>query len=310
MGHIEYSAVIRAIGYGPYIERLLQNLTTQSLPPSEIIIVLPHGVPLWQSPQEIRFAYSPKGMISQRAEGIKIARYPYVLLLDDDIIFQDELAAEKLFTEMLKHNAVLAIPYSPEAAPQGIIRKFVYALFGIAIPTSKRHLGYAATGGFFYPRNPSFDKPYTTEGGRGACVAADRNFLMKYSIFGDSDLEKIPYALRDDAALVLNVVLHGGKAVLVGGVSYTHLGGDRRLTPSRLYWSWVAMIYNHWIFWRKYIRRRYRFPVIPIVALSWYVIGVCLLAFLSALNHKNVKPIVGVIQGLKMTVQERINKVC
>lgn len=107
---LEYSAVIRCTGRNPHVEQLLQSLAEQSLPPKEVLIVLPHGVPPWDTPYEVRFIHSPRGMVTQRAEGIKAASSRYLLLLDDDITFNDTHAIEKLFTEMLRHSAHVALP--------------------------------------------------------------------------------------------------------------------------------------------------------------------------------------------------------
>lgn len=299
---VEYSAVIRSVGHNPLIDKLIESLTEQSLKPREIVIVLPYDVPVWDTAVlSTRFIHSPRGMVTQRAVGIKEARFRYLLLLDDDIVFGDVGAVERLFWEMLRHNAVLALPYSLEAFPQGK-RRVIYALFGMAVPTSKRYLGYTAGGGFYYPINPSFGQPYEVEGGRGCCIAADRDFLVKNSIFGDPDLEKVSYALRDDGAFVLDVVRHGGKAILVGNIHYKHLGGARKLTPQRLYQSYEALVFNNYMFWRKYIKGRYRMQLIPTIAFGWHLTGVFVFAFLSCLRHKSVYPLLGAMRGFSRMV--------
>lgn len=300
-----YSAVIRSVGKNSYLDSLLESLEKQSLRPAEIVIVLPYGVPVWDTPSAnlIRFVHSPKGMITQRAVGIKEAKFRYLLLLGDDIVFRDLEAVKRLFSEKLRYNAVLALPYSPEAFPQGK-KRIIYALFGMAVPTSKRYLGYTAGGGFYYPRNPSFEQPYEVEGGYGRCIAADRDFLLKNYVLGDPDLEKVPYALRDDGAFVLDVVCHGGKAVLVGNVPYDHLGGTRKLSPQRLQHSYEASVYNNYIFWRKYIKVRYRVRIVPIIAFGWHLIGIFVFALLSSLRHKSIQPILGAVQGFTKMVRE------
>lgn len=301
---INYSAVIRSTGYNEFLQQLLESLANQSLPPKEVVIVLPHGIPSWENRFGARFIHSRKGMISQRAEGIKAASEPNLLLLDDDIVFKDFQAVERLFSEMLRYNAVLALPYSPDAFPQGKLRKLFYALFGIAVPTSKRYLGYTAGGGFYYPKNPSFEQPYEVEGGYGRCIAANRDFLLKNQLLGDPDLEKISYALRDDGAFVLDVVRHGGKAILVGNVPYEHLGAVRKLSLQRLHHSFEASVFNNYIFWRKYIKGRYRMQIVPIVGFAWHLTGIFILALLSCLRHKSIMPLLGVVRGFTRMVQE------
>jgi glycosyltransferase involved in cell wall biosynthesis len=301
---VEYSAVIRSVGHNRLIDKLIESLAEQSLKPKEIVIVLPYGVPGWDtSYPNTRFIHSARGMVTQRAVGIKEARFRHLLLLDDDIIFKDCQAVERMFLEMSRHGAVMALPYSPEAFPQGK-RRVVYALFGMAIPTLKRYLGYTAGGGFYYPKRPSFEQPYEVEGGYGRCIAADRDFLLKNHVLGDPDLEKVSYALRDDGAFVLDVVRHGGKAILVGNVPYDHLGGARKLSSQRLYQSFEASVFNNYVFWRKYIRGRYRRQIVPTIAFGWHLTGVFVFALLSCLRYKSVRPLLGAVRGFTKMVLE------
>ena len=300
---VEYSAVIRSVGHNPLIDKLIESLAEQSLKPREIVVVLPYGVPAWDtSYPNTRFIHSARGMVTQRAVGIEEARFRYLLLLDDDIIFKDCQAVERLFSEMLRYNAVLALPYSLEAFPQGKLKKIFSALFGMAVPTSKRYLGYTAGGGFCYPQKPSFEQPYEVEGGYGCCIAADRDFLLKNHVLGDADLEKVPYPLREDGAFVLDVVRHGGKAILVGNIPYEHLGGARKLSPQRLYQSYEASVFNNYIFWRKYIKGRYRMQIVPTIAFGWHLTGIFVFALLSCLRHKSVRPLLGWVRGFTRMV--------
>jgi len=236
--------------------------------------------------------------------GIKEARFRYLLLLDDEIVFKDCQAVERLFLGMLRHNAVIALPYSPEAFPQGK-RRVIYALFGMAVPTSKRYIGYMASGGSYHPKKPPFERPYEVEGWLGHSIAADRDFLLKNHLLGGLDLEKVPYAFRDDGAFILDVVRHGGKAILVGNVPYDHLCGARKLSPQRLLASYEALVCNNYIFWRKYIKGRYRMQIIPIIAFGWHLIGIFVFALLSCLRHKSVRPLLGAMRGFARMVQER-----
>lgn|GEM_PF-1240499 len=309
---MEYSVSIRTVAPNPHTDRLLQSLMEQSFKPTEIDIVLPHN----NNPNEkwiamypnIRFIQSIKGMIAQRATGIKEARFKYVLLLDDDIVFTESDAIERLFSQMLKHDANMALPYSPEAFPKGNTR-FIHHLFGIAVPTTKRYLSYTPGGGYYYPKKVSFEQPYEVEGGRGCCIAADRDFLLKYGLYGDPELERINYALREDGAFVADIARHGGKAILVGNVSYEHLGVERKINPKRLYHSYEASVFNNYLFWRKYVKVRYRQPLLPQIAFGWHVTGVFVFALLVSLKYNSFQPILGALKGLRrIAYQLRKNK--
>ena len=301
---LRYSAVIRSVGQNPLLNQLLESLSVQSLKPAEIVIILPQGMPAWDTQHSslIRFAHSARGMITQRTKGIQEAYCPYLLLLDDDIVFRNTRAIERLFVAMLQYNAQGVIPFSPDAFPKGK-RRLIYALFGLAVPTSKRHLGYTPGGGFYYPRRPSFEQPYEVEGGRGCCIAVDGDFVKKAKVIGDPDLEKVAYPLREDGAFVLDIVRHGGQAILVGDVPYEHLGGARKLTPQHLFQFYEASVFNNYIFWRKYIRGHYRTRIVPTAAFSWLLTGIFVFALLSSAHHKSVQPLRGALRGFVKIIQ-------
>jgi len=304
---VEYSVTIRTVAPNPYTDRLLESLMEQSFKPAEIDIVLPHNAKpndLWIAMYpNIRFIRSNKGMIAQRATGIKEARFKYLLLLDDDIVFTKSDAIERLFSEMLQHGAVMALPYSPDAFPKGKTR-FMHHLFGMAVPTSKRYLSYTPGGGYYYPKKPTFEQPYQVEGGRGCCIASDRDFLLKYGLFGDPELERISYALREDGAFVADIARHGGKAILVGNVSYEHLGVERKVNYKRLYHNYEASVFNNYLFWRKYVKIRYRKPILSQIAFGWHVTGIFAFALLVGLKYKSFQPILGALRGLMKTVYQ------
>lgn len=304
---MEYSVTIRTVAPNPYTDRLLESLMEQSFKPAEIDIVLPHNAKpndLWIAMYpNIRFIRSNKGMIAQRATGIKEARFKYLLLLDDDIVFTKSDAIERLFSEMLQHGAVMALPYSPDAFPKGKTR-FMHHLFGMAVPTSKRYLSYTPGGGYYYPKKPTFEQPYQVEGGRGCCIASDRDFLLKYGLFGDPELERISYALREDGAFVADIARHGGKAILVGNVSYEHLGVERKVNYKRLYHNYEASVFNNYLFWRKYVKIRYRKPILSQIAFGWHVTGIFAFALLVGLKYKSFQPILGALRGLMKTVYQ------
>lgn len=302
-----YSAVIRSVGSNPILNDLVSCLLHQTIKPSEILIILPHDVCSWVTLQEdkIRFVHSERGMISQRMMGIRESTTAYILLLDDDILFTDNNAVENLFMEMINNSAVLALPYSPDAHPKSMLRLF-NSFFGIALPTSKRHLGYTAGGGYYYPKKPTFSEgPYTVEGGRGCCIAANRDFLIKHDCLGDKDLEQVNYPLREDGAFILDIVRHGGKAILVDNIAYEHLGVARKLTPQRLFQNSEAMIYNNYVFWRKYFKNNYTKPTWPIICFSWHFVGLCIISFLIAVRHRSNQPIFGGLCGFSRIIKEK-----
>lgn len=301
---LAYSAVVRSAGHSPLVDELLLSLMQQSLTPAEIVIVLSHGTAPWHPPHSrlVRFVHASGGMVAGRETGIRVAQRRYLLLLDDDIAFRSAKAVEILFATMLRCAAQCAIPHHPDSYPRGM-RQILCALFGMAVPTGDCRLGYTPGGGFYYPRRFSPEQPYEVEGGPGRCIAVDRDFLMRHQVLGDLDLERVAYALRDDGAFVLDVVRHGGKAILVGNVPYTHLGVVRKLSPQRLHQFYEASVFNNWVFWRKYIKGRYPSRAVPALSFGWLLMGVLVFAVASSVRHATVSPLRGATSGFVKMVQ-------
>lgn len=300
VNEIKYSAVIRTTGYSQELEMLVESLSNQTIKPAEILLCLPFSVApfsLKHFNTITRFVYSKKGAVSQRKEGILNAKYSYLLLLDDDIVFTSNNAVENLFVSLLNNNAEASIPYAADAYPTGI-KKIIYAIFGIAVPTSKRRfISYLPSGGSYYPDKPDFKEPYIVEGGLGRCVATVREFLLKNSIFGDPELEKIPYAIREDGSFIYSISTAGGKTIMIDSAPYKHLGEVRASTTDRLYYSYEASVFSNYIFWRNSIRKRYKNKIIATLAFIWSMIGYVVLSLLSSVSRRSLMPFKGMVRG-------------
>ena len=85
------SVIIATIG-GSVLERTVSLLNNSSVFPDEIIVVIPKeyqaNIPVKLFPN-LRYEIVPfKGQVAQRAHGFKIAKYNFVLQLDDDIYLE------------------------------------------------------------------------------------------------------------------------------------------------------------------------------------------------------------------------------
>lgn len=306
---MKYSAIIRTTGPSDLLDKTLNSLNEQTLSPEEILIVIPQEHEAWQTPYpSIRFVKSERGMISQRKTGIINATFRYALLLDDDIIFNDTCFAENAIRHLIENDAKAVIPFSADGYPQGFLSRLFYALFGLSIPTDKKHLSYTSGGGYYYPSKPLFNDYRTTEGGRGCIIVVDRLFLMEHELFGDFDLQTSNYPLREDGAFISAIVMAGGKSLLVGNLPYTHLGVARHFTSNRLYAAWKANIVNNFLFWRKHIYPRYtknfRSRIFSTATFIWLITGYAVLAIVSSIKNRKLQPISGVLSGIAGIVKK------
>lgn len=299
-----YSVAIRTVRDNEYLRRCLKALEKQTVRPAEIILVIPDDVQPWDTCIDcVRFVHDKRGMVTQRAGGIRAANHRHLLLLDDDVVIAPN-TAELLLTAMRERNAVCVIPYWAEGWPKGIFLRFFMSFWGIAIPRSNGGIRYTAGGGYYYPaKEPT--EPWVTEGGSGAILLVNRNFCLNQQCLGDVVFQDVSvYALREDGAFIFDIYQKGGLCLMIGGISFEHLGGTTRLDPSRLEMSYRALIYNHYLFWRKYIysqhNRSFSNRIKSRLSYYKYLAGSILLSLMSACRSMRLQPLRGLIAGLHL----------
>jgi glycosyltransferase involved in cell wall biosynthesis len=299
---LRYSAVIRTTGLSNLLLRTLESLEIQTILPDEILIILPEGEESWDTNNDkVRFTYSKRGMISQRAKGIAAAKNNYALLLDDDILLAPD-AAEVLFGSLLKNHADCVVPYWAEGWPTGF-KRWICAFWGIAVPRRGGGIKYTAGGGFYYPLTEPGAEAWETLGGAGAVIALNRDFALKKQVLGDMHLQKVKYALRDDGAFILALAKSGGKCLMVGGAKFIHLGVNRA-SGNNIGYRYEAGVFNQYIFWNKYIFCDYKHSVggrfKTTVAFLWYLLGICFLGAISSIKHLSLEPMRGIVRGFNL----------
>ncbi len=196
-----YSAVIRSVGPNDLLDKTLASLQHQTVPPAEILIVIPEDTNAWEvSTPGVRFVQAERGMVSQRAAGIRSANYD-MLLLDDDVYLEPN-AAELLMSPIFDGRAECVVPYWSSYAKNTRIGRLVDRVFGLRIPKDTGGLTFTLGGGFYVPTAPD-TKGGLTEAGPGLIIALSRSFAQRAGVIGDMELQRVnPFAYLEDAALV------------------------------------------------------------------------------------------------------------
>lgn len=95
MDTFNYSIVIRTLGNtGDKYLQMLRAIERQTVKPLEILVVIPEGYSLDHQLGTERIIRSEKGMVTQRAVGIREAKGEYLLVLDDDLDFPPDFAEQ------------------------------------------------------------------------------------------------------------------------------------------------------------------------------------------------------------------------
>jgi len=254
MNDFKYSAVIRATKSSIYLNKTIESLLLQKITPAEIIIVIPYGEDINISLTDdipLKIVKAPRGMVSQRAQGVLLANQN-MLLLDADVYLGCGAVEILLWPiEIKKAHCVVPMGSYLKRTKLG---RFLDIVFGIRIPRRQGGISVTPGGGFFVPKD-RFKLPYyETEIGPGLAMALSKEFAMNNNIIGDFRFEnKYIYAYLEDAAFVMDVVQKGGCALITDRANLIHL--DEGITREKVpYQSFFALrLYNHYLFFKFYI---------------------------------------------------------
>ncbi len=291
----DYSIVIRTLGNtGVKYYTMLQAIARQTVQPREVVVAIPKDYSLDFTLGYERVVHCKKGMVTQRAEGIKAAEGEYLLVLDDDLDFPPDFA-EKLY-EVLKEkklDCVLAFPTYSEVINNDPIPQKHLPMKEVA-----RKLRGAYTGQVFYSNKKSewFDVITSTAGHRTYINCEDKlcqagcfqcffikNDKAKAVHFEDEAwLEQgrlSGYAAYDDAVFFYKFHLQGGRIAYSTNTHYAHLDAaagrpaKNKLEAKRIRLYTIAR--NRTLFWLRLIwpsRRNLRALLGGLYALNNYTI--------------------------------------
>lgn len=268
-----YSIVIRTLGNtGEKYRQMLHAISRQTIQPSEVIVVIPYGYELDHKLGYERIVYSDKGMVTQRAVGIREAQNDYLLVLDDDLDFPPDFA-EQLYSNMKARQLDSVLAFGGGLPSESNHNE---AAIRTTVKQKIQRLRLAFTGQAFYNQRKSqwFDTIASTGGHRtyvncedGLCqTGAFACFFVKSDKAKAVHFEEerwleegrlSRYAAYDDAVFFYRLYLQGGRIAYTHSTDYLHLDAAAgrpapdRLTSKRNRLYTIAR--NRTIFWHRHI---------------------------------------------------------
>lgn len=253
-----YSIYIRTLGTGGgKYAKLLQSIKGLTVPPVEVVVVLPHG---YGKPAERlgneRFAYCEKGMVRQRVFAINDATTPYVLLLDDDVEFEPEFV-KKLYSVMTVADADCCIAkMENDASSTSKVKRFVNQLIGSTVyKNTYDQFFYKVNlcGGFVVNTGYDPTKPVYSQTGHGSHCFAKTQALRDIHFEDELWLEDSVYALPDDQVMFYKLFLSGHKIAVCLDTYFRHLDAASTNDGERYLKIAYAKAGNFLIFWYRFI---------------------------------------------------------
>lgn len=270
---ISYSVVIRTLGNSgePY-KRLLQSIANQTIEPEEIIVVIPDGYELDFQLGNERVVRCEKGMVTQRAVGIKEASSDYILVVDDDLEFDDDMV-ERLYLYMVENKLDCCLPMQGD--PVGNEEKTINLKYPLSIRlrngftgqmfTSRRKSEYLdvltrTAGHKVYINSNSLDHCYRCTTGAFACFFI-KTTIAKLARFEDEIwLEQgrlTSYSAYDEPVFFSKLNKLGLQMAYAMRVRFKHLDAKAgHHTKSKLEKKsirYYSIARNRSIYWYKFI---------------------------------------------------------
>lgn len=292
-----YSVAIRSAGNAEYLDNTLASLAKQTPLPSEVVLVLPHGVE-YQDKQGLPVVvhHAKACMIGQRDAAVLACSREVIVVMDDDILLDSPTALMEMIRLLEDKDLDVVVPYPRGLYPSGL-NKMLRALFLVCVPgVFKKELKHLPSGGFRYPSGLSPGETCPADGGVGALFCVRNSFISKHHIVGDEDFKKLEFPSREDGCYFQILGGHGARMLMTGSCPFTHIGVTHRRTKGRWHACGYGIVVTDYLFWKKYIFPR-RAAVLSIPAFAWASLGRIVLNMLRCARHRTIAPMLGMAKG-------------
>lgn len=268
-----YSVVIRTLGNsGEKYRQLLQSIARQTVEPEEIIVVIPEGYELDSQLGNEKIVRCKKGMVTQRAVGIEAASSDYILVVDDDLSFEDDMV-ERLYDYLVKNGLDCCLPFQGESVkPEEKSINLKYPLrtrirngFTGQMLTSRRKSEYldvltATAGHKVYVNSNNLDRCYWCTTACFQCFFIKTEVAKSAHFEDETWLEEgrlTSYSAFDEPVFFSKLNHKGIKMAYALRVRYKHLDAQAghvtrsRLENKRIRYYSIAR--NRTVYWYKFI---------------------------------------------------------
>jgi GT2 family glycosyltransferase len=253
---MHYGIAIRTLGNaGEKYQMLMKSILSQTIQPTEVLVILPYGYPFPESNLEmVKYAYAKKGMMSQRISSVEQSSCEFILLLDDDVCFQDDFV-ERLAEPVFKGMADISFPIYEALLPKKGLDEIMSIMLLRAWPSSgKAYTRITSTAGFTYRRSAaSGTEPVPAESAPGMCLFVRRSAITNAKLRDELWVDKPVYSLKDDAVFVYKAFLCGAKVFGIPGLEIKHLDAGSVEGKERKMRRAYAYAFNTVVFWRRLI---------------------------------------------------------
>ena len=264
---------------------MLDSLNSQTIQPRDIIVYIATGYPLpLETINKERYFYTTKGMVAQRALPYEEVQTEYCLFLDDDVFLPPD-AVEKMYDELLQHNAQVISPCTFDNHKASFKSKLIRTLTGKEIcrmGDKKWAFKVSRTAGFSYNNNPILPV-YESQSNAGPCFFCRKDDFLKIAFQDELWLDSAPYALPEDQVMFYKMYKKGLKVLTSFDTGIVHMdaGSTMGRNKERALKLIVSEYRNKLIFWHRFIYLPEKSSLLKL----WDIAVIFYVYFMQAVKH-------------------------
>lgn len=222
---MNYSVAIRTLGNsGDALRRELESLHHQTVRPQKIIIYIAQGYSLPDFRVGIE-QYVPvkKGMVAQRALPYSEIDSEYILLLDDDVLFEHD-SLKRLLDIITHNNADCVACDTFQNHKMSISGKVKAAIGNWVVPHYSQRWAFKihSSGTFSYIAHPS-KSYYPSMSAAGPAALWRRTSLLRMDFQDELWLDSLGFSYGDDELEFYKLYINGGKLLVSFDCGVTHI---------------------------------------------------------------------------------------
>lgn len=303
---MEYSVVIRTLGKaGDFYQATLDSLLHQTIRPYAVLIYIAEGYPLPKETIGIEeYHYVPKGMVAQRALKYNEVKTEYCLFLDDDVYLPAD-AVEKMYNELIQHNAQVISPCTFNNHEMPTRAKLIKTVTGkevCRIRDDRWAFKVLRTAGFSYNNNPT-KSVYESQSNAGPCFFCRKDDFLRVRFHDEKWLDKAPYALPEDQVMYYKMHKMGMKVLTSFDTGIVHLDAGTAMKENKE--RCLKLIFSEYrnklIFWHRFIYLPEKTLVLRIwtIVVLAYVYGLQLFKYSAGYLCGNREEAKAFLKGIK-----------
>ena len=255
MKSFEYSVAIRTVGKaGEKYLQALRSLHAQTVKPKHIFINLAHG---FERPKEQvgmeEYIDTPKGLVHQRAASTEGVDTEYLLLLDDDIYFPPD-GVERLWEELVKHDADCIAPdtFSNQKASwkRKAVDLFAHGQYGRKNDGWAIKIGHNGT--FSYNSNPAPKAVYPTMSAPGTACLVKTEAFRSIHYAQEAWIDQYPAGtFGEDQVMFHKLHLNGYKVLMAYDTGILHLDAGTNNVKEKSYGKLMYRAMSLYLTWHR-----------------------------------------------------------